>query len=51
MSASDRVHPSDVLALKYARGEITEEELEKKIAHLRKLGLVKWREIGDLGTQ
>jgi len=37
--------PSDdavkTLTMRFARGEITEEELEKKVAHLRKLSLVK----------
>jgi hypothetical protein len=39
----DRVSndPLAVLTLRFARGEITEDELEKKIAHLKKLGLVK----------
>ena len=31
--------PTKILAIRYANGEITEEELENKIAHMRKLGL------------
>ena len=33
--------PVKMLAMRFAKGEITEEELEKKVAHLRKLGLLK----------
>jgi uncharacterized membrane protein len=33
--------PVKTLTMRFARGEITEEELERKLAHLRKLGLVK----------
>jgi len=33
--------PVKMLAMRFAKGEITEEELEKKVAHLRKLGLMK----------
>jgi hypothetical protein len=33
--------PIKMLTTMYIKGEITEEELEKKIAHLRKLGLVR----------
>jgi hypothetical protein len=33
--------PIKMLTTMYIKGEITEEELEKKVAHLRKLGLVK----------
>jgi hypothetical protein len=32
--------PVKTLTMRFARGEITEEELEKKISHLRRLGLV-----------
>jgi hypothetical protein len=34
-------NPVNTLTMRFARGEITEDELESKIAHLRKLGLLK----------
>lgn len=38
---SDQEDPANVLALRYAMGEISEEELDKRMAYLRKHGLVK----------